>query len=334
MWGEYPRRNEPWASVPELGAPASNESRFTDPAFVAGRMDHSLAHADCRLDALPIAQVDLGPGSLAAYLGSQLGFGETTIWFEPAIADPDDDDRICFDPDNRWWRTQIAIIEAAKARAAGHYFVGCPDLVENLDVLASLRNAQTLMMDLIERPDWVKARICEITDAYFLVFDEVYARLRDAEGGMTFWAFCLWGPGRTAKVQCDAAAMISRDMFEEFVAPELVRQCAQLDYAMFHLDGTQAIQHLGRLLEIDELDAIEFTAQVGVETGGNSRWWPLYKRILEAGKSVQVLDVRPDELAPLLNAIGTRGVYIHVAGARTGAQLDDLEAVVARYRSA
>jgi hypothetical protein len=296
-------------------------------------MDHYLAHADCRLDALPIAQVDLGPGSLAAYLGSQPGFGETTIWFEPAISDPDVCMEIRFDTNNCWWRRQLDIIDAAKSRAAGHYFVGCPDLVENLDVLASLRDAQTLMMDLIERPEWVKSRIREITDAYFLIFDELYAKLQDAEGGMSFWAFCLWGPGRTAKVQCDAGAMISKDMFDEFVVPELRRQCARLDYAMFHLDGTQAIQHLDSLLEIDELDAIEFTAQVGVETGGNSRWWPLYRRIVEAGKSVQVLDVRPDELASLLDEIGTRGVYAHVTGAQTAAQLDNLEAIVARYRS-
>jgi len=333
MWGDYPPRNPPWADVEAPAPPATNEARFTDPAHVAEQSHYRLAHADCRLDALPIAQVDIGPGSLAAYLGSEPGFGETTIWFEPCIEDPEQYPTIRFDPGNRWWRRQLDLIDAVQRRAAGRYLVGCPDLVENLDVLASLREAQRLMIDMIERPDWVKARLREITDAYFAVYNELYSRLRDADGGMAFWAFSLWGPGRTAKVQCDAGAMISREMFDEFVAPELSRQCAELDYAMFHLDGTQAIQHLDSLVKIEDLDAIEYTAQVGVETGGNPRWWPLYRRILESGKSVQVLDVRPDEMAPLLDAIGTHGVYIHLTGAQTAAALNEVEAVVERYRA-
>jgi hypothetical protein len=36
----------------------------------------------------------------------------------------------------------------------------------------------------------------------------------------------------------------------------------------------------------------------------------LYRRILEAGKSVQVVSVRPAEIVPLLDAIGGKGVYI------------------------
>ncbi len=251
MWGDYPSRPLPWSAVPAPHPPASPESRYVDPEGVAARAHHQLAQAECRLDALPIAQVDLGPGSVAAYLGSEPRFGETTVWFEPAIADPESCNSLRFDPENRWWLRQLELIEAVQRHAAGRYFVGCPDLVENLDVLASLRGAQELMTDLIERPDWVKARLHEITDAYFQYFDALHLRLRDRDGGMAFWAFSLWGPGRTAKVQCDAGAMISRDMFDEFVAPELRRQCARLDHALFHLDGTQAIQHLDTLLAID-----------------------------------------------------------------------------------
>ncbi len=43
------------------------------------------------------------------------------------------------------------------------------------------------------------------------------------------------------------------------------------------------------LLAIEPLDAIEWTPQAGIEPGGNRRWHDLYRRILAAGKSVQVL---------------------------------------------
>ena len=76
------------------------------------------------------------------------------------------------------------------------------------------------------------------------------------------------------------------------------------------LDGTQAVRHLDALLEIEPLDAIEWTPQAGIETGGHKRWHEMYRKILSAGKSVQVVNVEPCEVVPLLDGIGNRGVYI------------------------
>ena len=45
--------------------------------------------------------------------------------------------------------------------------------------------------------------------------------------------------------------------------------------------------------------------------GGDARWYDIYRRILSAGKAVQVVNVRPWEVKPLLDAIGGRGVYVH-----------------------
>ena len=39
---------------------------------------------------------------------------------------------------------------------------------------------------------------------------------------------------------------------------------------------------------------------------------PLYRKIIEAGKCVQVVEMQADEVEPLLNAIGTKGVYMMV----------------------
>ena len=64
------------------------------------------------------------------------------------------------------------------------------------------------------------------------------------------------------------------------------------------------------MLAIEELDAIEWTPQAGIEEGGHSRWYPMYRRILEAGKSVQIIGVTLQGLKPLLDAVGGKGVYI------------------------
>ena len=42
------------------------------------------------LDVLPMATADLGPGSLAAFLGSPPGFAEDTVWFHPVFEATDE----------------------------------------------------------------------------------------------------------------------------------------------------------------------------------------------------------------------------------------------------
>lgn len=196
------------------------------------------------------------------------------------------------------------------ACADGAYLVPMPDLVENIDVLAALRDNQVLMMDMVMRPDWVLGKLDEINQVYFQAFDALYDIIKQPDGSNAFCAFSIWGPGKTAKVQCDAAAMFSPAMFEQFVVPTLTVQCEWLDYSMFHLDGHQCIPHLDHLLEIDALDAIEWTPDPNVPSGGNPEWYPMYKRILEAGKSVQAIGVKHSEIKPLLDAVGPDGLYI------------------------
>ena len=66
------------------------------------------------------------------------------------------------------------------------------------------------------------------------------------------------------------------------------------------------------LLEIEELDAIQWTPGVDKPQGGDPCWYDLYKRILAGGKSVMPSLVEVNELEPLLDAIGPHGVNVMV----------------------
>ena len=100
---------------------------------------------------------------------------------------------------------------------------------------------------------------------------------------------------------------------------------------MYHLNGTQAMCHLDALLEIEPLDAIEWTPQAGIENGSHPRWYNLYKRILDAGKSVQVVGVSKEELIPLLDTIGSKGVYVMTSFSDSN-EADEIITMIAQYR--
>lgn len=307
---DTPRRT-PIETIPTPESPADIEARWTDPDYRCQIAEYEMARRRYPAESIPYFNTQIGPGSLGTFLGSKPRFSKDTVWYTPCIDDPDSFGPLRFDPsDNHWWRVHMALIEAGVTRADGRYLVGIPDLIENLDTLAALRKEMDLLYDLYDRPGWVHARLAEITAAWNQAFDLMYAEVKDDEGGNVFAAFRIWGPGKTAKVQCDFSAMLSPAMFREFVSPCLRSQCRHLDYAMYHLDGTNALQHLDALLEIDEIKAIEWTPQTGRPQGGSPEWYDLYRRIKAAGKAVQAIHVLPHEVIPLLDAIGPEGTFI------------------------
>lgn len=313
LWLPAPRDVDvdvPLAPLRRPARPADPRAYHVDPFYRARAAEYELAHTYFGGEAFPFFDSNIGPGNLAAFLGAEPGYDFDTVWFRSCIDDPEAHPPFRFDPANAHFREQLALIEEGQRVSAGRYPAGMPDLIENLDILSALRGPQTLMADLLDRPGWVKARIEQLNPIYFTVFDAFFERIRDEWGGNVFSAFDLWGPGKTAKLQCDASAMFSPAMFARLVAPSLDEQCRWLDYSLYHLDGTQALCHLERLLALEALDAIEWTPQAGLPGGGDARWFPLYRRILAAGKSVQAVGVAYDEVMPLLDAVGPRGLFI------------------------
>ena len=324
-------RTEPLEALPAAVKPADPAQWYIDPKLYCTRQLHSMANTFWGGDAFPHFPCYLGPGSLGTFLGAQPHFAFNTVWYEPCIGDPDAFGPIKFSQDNVWWKHHMAVLDEALRQSRGRYVCGMPDLVENIDTLAAMRGNENLLMDLIERPEWVVDRVWEINEAFFAAFDLIYERIKDDEGGNTFM-FEIWGPGKTAKVQCDFSCMISPKMFDRFVVPALTEQCRWLDYSLYHLDGTTALQHLDSLLAIEPLDVIEWTPQSGRPGGGDPMWFEMYRRIKAAGKGVQAVGVKPEEIVPLLDAVGPEGVYAKGSAKDQATAEQVLEQVEKYYR--
>jgi len=326
-------QNDERAAVVDPGPAPDITFFYTHPEWRARSAHAQLARQRFPADVLPIAATDVGPGSLALYLGGEARLADDTVWYLPSIDPeaPESSPPLRFQPESHWWKITEATLEACAELAQGRYFVGCPDIIENIDIVAALRDPQRLLMDMVERPDWVVEKVDEVNRAFFEVYQRVYDTIKLDDNSSTFGAFRLWAPGKMAKVQCDASAMFSPRMFERFVVPALTEQCAWLDYSMFHLDGHQCIQHLDLLLAIEPLDAIEWTPDPQVPSGGDPAWYPMYRKILDAGKSVQAVGVRPEEVVPLLDAVGGKGMYI-MTSFEDEAQAAMLERAVEPYR--
>jgi hypothetical protein len=324
----------PREAIQEPARSLTPEQAWFDAPHRISWSEYTLACTEFLADSFPQADTQIGPGSLATFLGANPIVDWNTVWYQPCISNPDTYGPILFDPqNNHWLDLHLEFIDEALRRSKGRWLVGAPDLIENMDTLAALRGDHNLFFDLIERPEWVFNRLGEINEAFFQAYDIFYARIKDAKGGSVFNPFNIWGPGKTVKVQCDISASLSPKMFRRFVVPHLDAQCKWLDHSLYHLDGTTCLQHLDALLEIDSIDAIEWTPQDQSQpTGGNPRWYDLYRKIKSAGKSVQVIGVEEDEVIPLLDAIGPEGTYVMMNSSLSMERAENLLKLVESYR--
>jgi hypothetical protein len=296
--------------IPEPDPPSDPVVRWTDPDYRISAVERRFARTYWGGDTLPYFDTNIGPGSLGAYIGCPVVLDESTVWFRKVATNPAEVPPFRFDEDNFWWRANRLLIEEGMRRGEGRYLTSIPDLVENLDVAASLMGGLNTQYALIDDPEGVKRIIDEINEAYFECYDLCCEILDAPRLGTCFSAFQIWGPGRVAKLQCDASAMISPEMFDDVVIPGLNDQIARLDCTAYHLDGPDAVCHLDSLIHKTDLNAIQWTpgsGQPGLEYEG---YLPMYERILDAGKGVLLLGVPYDDVEPLARRIGRDGVYI------------------------
>lgn len=290
-------KKPPSGQVPEPPAPATPTDLYLDIDYLVQRARY---FADTHLymgDTYPDFEVGLGPGTLALYLGSQPDFAWDTVWFKPCMEDIEEDSFFTADPEKYWFKKQMGMYREAKRRLGDDFIYTIPDMIENIDILSAMRGAEPLCIDMLDNPDAVKRHIRQIDELYEYYYNIIYDFVKFPDDSSCFSAFRVWGPGRTAKIQCDFAALISPKQFREFVQPSLQRECKFMNNTVFHLDGPQAMKHVPALMEIRELRALQFTCGEMRPDGTNEEWYSVYDQVKAAGKAlwIQVYDGGVDQ---------------------------------------
>jgi 5-methyltetrahydrofolate--homocysteine methyltransferase len=282
-------------------------------------------------DAVPKFWPNFGPGIIAAFLGAEVGARPETVWFEPP-ADCRDQSiealTLRYDADNPWWQKVQWYTQQAVDRWGGDLAVSHTDLGGNLDILSSFRTAENLLFDCVDSPQEVERLVGEITQLWMRYYDELLAIISPGGRGTTPWA-PIWSTGQCYMLQCDFAYMISPEMFERFVLPDLQACCAKLDQSMYHLDGKGQLAHLDSLLAMEDLDGIQWIPGEGNPPPASKAWHEVQGRVLKAGKRIQTFG-SPEDILELVRAVGGKGVLACVWANMTPEQVEDFIRTVER----
>lgn len=311
------RRENPIEALEKVNDPENLEEFHIGVEYNVKKMRNYFRGHHLLAEAFPYIDLNIGPGSMATYLGSEPVFMKDTVWYTEYIHDWKERGALAFDPHNSWWKRHVEVIRQARELVGDEMLVAIPDIVENVDILSAMRGPQAFCYDIIDELDLIKEYVRQIDDIYFKYYDIIYDIVKDSDNSCSYTAFSIWGPGRIAKVQCDFSAMMSPGQFRELVIPSLTKQCRQLDYSLYHLDGPDAVKHLDALMEIENLNVLQWTPGAGKPDGGWEGWYPIYDKVQAANKSlwIMIYDGNPndwmDKAERLVKRYGPKGIYLY-----------------------
>ncbi|WP_455620281.1 hypothetical protein [Eisenbergiella sp.] len=299
------------------------------PEDVIERINAELEQQEYLGDAFPMINFDVfGPGIVAAFLGARLDNSSGNVWFHPTGDMELKDMHYEFQENNVWFCRIKDIYYAAAKKWKGNVLMGMPDLGGVMDILATLRGSENLLYDLYDEPDEVKRVSREIQNIWLRYYQEFADILMQTGPGFTDWTglFCS---EPSYVVQCDFSYMISPDMFREFVAEDLTQLCTHLPRTLYHLDGKGELPHLPQLLQIQQLDAVQWCPGDGAPRP--MEWMDVYGQIRQSGKNMHILGDETDFRA-IAGEVGAKGLYFN-AGLRPYSQQQSMMQLLSEFQA-
>ncbi len=270
--------------VPE---PADEEARWLDPVYRVALARRQLETTWWGGEAVPSC---LQLAGWVNGLGGVPHFVPDTIWFETREVDFSRPSPFRHDLSNPWTAKYRQLL-AALCEAAGRdgFLVGTPCGLPANDLLSMHMGTQAFMFSLVDHPEWMAEAILAGARDQVRVLSALADEVRERHdfwygnaGWMPFWA-----PQPFKSIQSDVSCMLSPEMFDRFVLPELDVWAETYGALWYHLDGGDARQHLPRLLSLPYLRVVQYTP-APFEPPNGPEHLEMYRRIQAAGKIVHI----------------------------------------------
>ncbi|MEM1507667.1 MAG: hypothetical protein QXU02_02025 [Candidatus Bathyarchaeia archaeon] len=316
-WGRELNRPLIQVTVPKYGEEVSIDSwaflRYypnVDEALY--RVLDQMSRVDFLMEAYPNVWVNLGPGSLSAYLGAELKFDGkvNTAWFEGNFS-LDEVLEVEFNPKNEWWIYTCLAYEAAREKCRDKAIVAFTDLLDPVTVVGQLRGQYPtrILRDMFFEKQKLKKALDKVQSLFFKYFEESCRLIKVSENGYSTWAD-IWSREKHFVLQCDTIVYLSPKIFRETVYPLIIEECDYFQRTIWHLDGPLELKHLDDLLNINSLNCIQWVPGEGNPDCGEDCWIPLYRKIQEKGKLIQIPFIPPEKIAHILSKISPKGVAL------------------------
>ena len=163
-----------------------------------------------------------------------------------------------------WLERHGGFLESLAEHFGDSFPIGQTILRGPLDLAAAAFGDENLLYQFYDRPAVVK-EFLTIATGLFLSFIKMQERHgpRFAEGRV-IGTYYIWTPGQCLRLQEDAMALLSPDLYLEFVHPHDCAIASAADYTLFHLHAT-GLHSLPALLQNSGIHILQVSKDEGIE---------------------------------------------------------------------
>jgi hypothetical protein len=214
------------------------------------------------------------------------------------------------DPENPWYLKYLSVADALVERAQGRFPVSHGAEIGPTDMHAVLRGHTQSILDSIDEPDKSAQLLWRLGEVMRDLTEALWKRVPLFQGGYFDGQYSLWAPGPIIRMQEDATAVYSPDLYRTLVQPVDRMLARHFECSFLHLHST-SIFLLDAFLEIEQLRCFE----VNYEASGPpiEEMVSHFSRIQRAGRALVIRgSFAPDELRLLVDSLAPEGLLLLV----------------------
>jgi len=216
-------------------------------------------------------------------LGCALQRSGESVWAVERMASWEELFGIALSEENPWYKKYIEFVRVLTEGAGGQYPVGLPILRGPGDVMGALRGHTEAIIGLMEDSSESSALADRAADALIRLVKDHHAATVPFHGGHFIEAYALWAPGPLVRMQEDATAVYSPDLYRSLVLEADRKIARAFPYSLIHLHSSSLFL-LDEFLSIKEIGVYQINRDVGEMD--LVQLIPYLKRIQENGRRI------------------------------------------------
>ncbi len=212
--------------------------------------------------------------------------------------------------DSPWLSTYLQFVDDLVERSAGRFPVSHGTLVGPLDYVVSLRGHEQAVIDLLLEPEKAVDLLRQTAQFFIDITRAAWARIPLFHGGYYDAQYQLWAPGSIARLQEDAVAVLSPDLYKRYLQPIDRMVAREFDSCFMHLHATSMFV-LDYMLEVEEIRCFEINNDVGGPPVATMV--PHFQKVQRARRPLLIRgSFTPEEMRLLMDNLNYEGLYLYV----------------------
>jgi len=214
------------------------------------------------------------------------------------------------DHTNPWFRKYLEFGQALVAVSGGRFPVSHAAELGPADLHAVLRGHNESILDLLDEPEKSAELLWRTGEIFRELTEEFWRRLPLFHGGYFDAQYSLWAPGPIIRMQEDATAVFSPDLYRRFVQPVDRMLAARYPSSFIHLHSTSMFL-LEAFLEIEEIQCFEINHDAcgpPLEV-----MIPCFQRVQRARRPLLIRgSFSSQEMRLLVDSLEPRGLFLNL----------------------